>query len=124
MAENEIGPRPENAGQAGDNEDAFVIAKPNGKNGRYRVKKDEGNLMVCSQVEPADGEEQHQRLDKGERWRLTNEKTKHPHAIRSSTLWEQISRQSLPDVLRFRRGSWRGDNVSYARKVQGRPFGR
>src|SRR5438552_15426388 len=124
MAENEIGPRPENAGQAGDNEDAFVIAKPNGKNDRYRVKKDEGNLMVCSQVEPADGEEQHQRLDKGERWRLANEKTKHTHAIRSSTLWEQISRQSLSGVSRFRCRSWRFDNFSYATKGLGRPFGR
>src|SRR5437879_13667420 len=114
MAENEIGPRPENAGQAGDNEDAFVIAKPNGKNDRYRVKKDEGNLMVCSQVEPADGEEQHQRLDKGERWRLTNEKTKHTHAIRSSTLWEQISRQSFPGISCFRRSTGRPDTFRYA----------
>src|SRR6266581_3520788 len=105
MAEHKIGPGPKYTCQASDDENAFIVAEPNGKNDRRGIEQNQGDLMACSQIEPTNCEEQHQRLDKGERWRLTNEKAKHTHSIRSSTLWEQISRQSLPDVLRFRRGS-------------------
>ena len=65
MSEREISPGPEHARQTCNDEDAFVVTEPDGKNDRGRVEKDEGNLVPCCQVEPTDGEEQSQSLDKG-----------------------------------------------------------
>src|SRR5438552_4172126 len=67
IAHYKIGPRPKNACQTGDDEDAFVIAKPNRKNDWGGVEKDERNLMPCHQVQPTDGEQQRQSLDEGKR---------------------------------------------------------
>src|SRR6266513_6178862 len=51
-----IGPGPEHAGQTRDNENAFVVAEPDGKNDRRGIEKDQGNLMAGCQVEPTDCE--------------------------------------------------------------------
>ena len=67
MPECKIGPRPEHAGQTGNDENAFVVTEPDGKNDRRRVEKDQGNLMTGCQVEPTDCEKQCQCLDEGKR---------------------------------------------------------
>ena len=72
MAENKIGPGPENTCQAGNDKNAFVVAKPNRKNDWRRVEQNERNLMTSGQVQPSDCEEQRQRLNKGKRRGLPN----------------------------------------------------